>query len=194
MRRSADPVRALAIIWAAKEAAYKLQSRRLAECHFVPRHFVTQIETHDHACFDKKLSVLYSGLQTQVSIFAEERWIHAVAAAPAMKVYWKVCEIKEGFVGGQKASSESEAVRFLANSLLEELGLRDLRLQFEGRIPRVKHKGGEDAGVDVSLAHHGAFAAAAVGWPSSLPVAQPKASADLAEIKASEVVCSTCIA
>ena len=194
VRRSIDPVRALALIWASKEAAYKLLSKYLPECHFVPRQFVIEIEKRDAVQFDKKLSVLYRGVQTEVSIFTEERWLHAVTLVPAMKIRWMVREIEKCSLRGRKASSESEAVRFLAKELLEELCLEELSLQFEGRVPKLKHNDGCYAGVDVSLAHHGAFAAAAIAWPACCSESQPWGDADFAEIRNSEAVCSTCTA
>jgi phosphopantetheinyl transferase (holo-ACP synthase) len=184
----------LALIWAAKEAAYKVFSKQKAPCHFVPRQFVTQIENCDRARIDQKLSILYAGVQTEVSIFVAERWVHAVAAFPAMKIHWAVREIEKCFLGSRKASNESEAVRFLANALLGELGLQDVSLQFDGRIPKLVREHGGYTGMEVSLAHHGAFAAAAIAWPACGPLCQPWSNTGFAEMKTSEAVCSTCTA
>jgi hypothetical protein len=185
----------LALILASKEAAYKSLSKQVAECrHFVPKQFVTEIENHDPVRFGKKLSVLYRGMQTEVSIFAEERWVHAVTLTPTMRIHWTVRAIEKCSLGDRKASSESEAVRLLANALLEELCVEDLSLRFEGRVPRLEHKSGRYAGADVSLAHHGAFAAAAIAWPACGPQFQPKGDADFAEMKNSEALCSICTA
>jgi phosphopantetheinyl transferase (holo-ACP synthase) len=192
VRRSVNPVRALAAFWASKEAAYKLFSKQLARCRFVPRQYVSQIENRDPAHIDEKLSILYADVQTEVSIFAGERWVHAVAASPAMRVHWKVREIEKCFVGNRKTSSESEAVRSLANDLLDELGLQDMRLLFDGRVPKLKHKGMNQSGFDVSLSHHGAFAAAAIAWPASYRRPLMSDDLDFAQTMLSEAVCSTC--
>jgi phosphopantetheinyl transferase (holo-ACP synthase) len=194
VRRSPDPAKALALIWASKEAAYKAFSKQLPECHFVPREFVIQVEHRDPIEINQKLSILYAGLQTEVSIFAKEGWVHAVAAFPGMRIRWAVREIEECFLGDRKASSESEAVRFLANALIEELGLQDASLQFDGRVPKLTRKGGGSAGIDVSLSHDGAFAAAAIGWPLVRRVGTPWDETDFAETKSSEAICSTCTA
>lgn len=192
VRGSSDPAKALALIWASKEAAYKAFSKQLPECHFVPKEFVIQMEHRDPVEINQKLSILYAGVQTEVAIFAEERWVHAVAAFPGMQIHWAVREIEECFLGTRKASSESEAVRFLANALIAELGLQDVSLQFDGRVPKLKRKGGSSAGMDVSLSHDGAFAAAAIAWPVSRTVRAPWDNTGFAEIKSSEAVCSTC--
>jgi phosphopantetheinyl transferase (holo-ACP synthase) len=194
VRRSVNPVKALASIWASKEATYKLFSKRTAQCRFVPRQFVAQIENRDPVRIDQKLSILYAGVHTEVSLFAEERWVHAVAAFPAMKIHWTVREIEKCFCGCGKTSSESEAVRFLANYLLEELGLQDVSLQFEGRVPKLSRESDAGPGMDVSLSHHGAFAAAAIAWPASRPVSTRWDDRGFAEIKSWEAVCSTCTA
>lgn len=191
VRRSASPVRGLAVVWAAKEAAYKLMAKQFPQCRFIPRQFVVQIENRDPARFDQNLSILYAGVQTEVSLFAEERWVHAVAVASLMKVHWVVREIEKCFLGSRQANNESEAVRFLANGLLEELGVRDVSLQFDGKVPKLKRKDGSHSGMDVSLAHHGAFAAAAITWPGCYPQSRIFEDAGFAEMKNSEAACFT---
>lgn len=194
VRQSIDPVGALALTWASKEAAYKLFSKQSARCHFVPRQFVTQIENCDPVQIDQKLLIRYAGMQTEVSIFAEQSWVHAVAADPGMKIHWTVREIDKCFLGSRKAVGESEAVRFLSNALLEELGLDDASLQFDGRVPKLVCRGGGFSGMDISLAHHGAFAAAAIAWPAGRRASQYGDDAGSATAKSLEAVCSTCTA
>jgi hypothetical protein len=111
-----------------------------------------------------------------------------------MKIHWTVREIENCSLRGRKARSESEAVRFLANELLDELCMENLSLQFEGRVPKLRHESGCYAEADVSLAHHGAFAAAAVAWPACRPQSQSWRDAGFAEMKNSEAVCFTCTA
>jgi hypothetical protein len=69
-----------------------------------------------------------------------------------------------------------------------------LNLQFEGRVPKLRHKDGRYAGADVSLAHHGAFAAAAIAWPACCSKSQLWCHAGFAKMKNSEAVCFTCTA
>jgi len=192
VRRSVDPVKALAVMWSAKEATYKLLSKQLPRCRFVPRQFVTQIENLDPVQIDRKLTILYAGMQIEVSICVKDKWVNAVASAPSTIVHWKVSEIERCFLNGRKASSESKAVRFLAKALLNEVGLNDVSLQFDGRVPKLRRKAGEPAGMDVSLAHHGAFVAAAIAWPVGGLASQPVHDAGFTGAKSSEAVCSTC--
>lgn len=193
VRGSADPAKALATTWAAKEAAYKLLSKQLPHCHFVPRQFVTHIGGRDPHQIDKSLSVLYAGVLTQVSIFLDENWVHAIAAFPTTQVHWTVREIENCSFGGRKARSESEAVRFLAYALLEELGLQDLSLQFNGRVPMLKHPVASHAAADdVSLSHHGAFAAAAIARPACPPQSPRQHDTGFEDVMDSEAVCSIC--
>ncbi len=194
MRRSADPVRALAVIWACKEAAHKLFSKPLAQSHFVPKKYVVQFEDCDLSRIRTKLSILNAGSQTEVSIFQEERWVHAIAHFPPMNFHWVVREIEKCFLGGRRARSESEAVRSLASALLEELAVSDVDLQFEGRVPRLRHKSGQDTGMHVSLSHHGAFAAVAIAWPVTPPLSHFEDALGFAETKNSEAACFTCAA
>lgn len=194
VRRSVNPVKALASIWVSKEAAYKLFSKQLELPHFVPHQFVAQVENHDSARIYQKLSILYRGVQADVSILSTERWVHAVAVLPSMKIKWAVCEIEKCFFGSRKAGSESEAVRFLAYALLDEVGLQDVTLEFEGRVPKLKRKGGGHSGMHVSLSHHGAFAAAAIACPACGLISESSDDACLALAKNSEAVCSTCTA
>jgi len=194
VRRSANPVKALAVLWASKEATYKLHSKDLGLCHFVPMQFAAEIENSDPARIDEKLSVLHAGVHTEVSLFANDCWVHAVATASVVRVDWRVWEIEKCMRGAGRASSESESVRFLARALLDELGLEDVSLQFDGRVPRLKRKDGSRAEMDVSLSHHGAYAAVAIAWPSCRIDSRTWDEAGFAAMKSSEAVCSTCTA
>jgi phosphopantetheinyl transferase (holo-ACP synthase) len=194
VRRSANPLRALAVIWASKEAAYKMFSKQSAPCHFVPRHFVAQIGDRDPVRIDEKLSVLYCGVRAEVSIFSKEKWVHAAAVSSPMNIHWLVREIEHCFFERRKARSESEAVRFLVKALLDELGLRDLSLQFDGRVPRLMRNDGGHSGTDVSLSHHGAFAAAAVAWPAHGRPSPSWVDAGFEGTRNLEAVCFTCTA
>lgn len=135
VRRSVNQVEALATIWASKEAAYKLFSKQLELPHFVPNQFEIQVEECDFGRMDKKLSIRFRGMQAEISIFSEEKWVHAVAALPAMRICWAARETEGCFPDGRKARGETEAVRFLARDLIDDLNLRDVRLHFEGRVP-----------------------------------------------------------
>jgi len=199
VRNSPDPAKSLAVIWAAKEAAYKLLSKRLALEHFVPKRYVAQSENQAGQGIGNSLLIVYGRTQSEVAIFVEEKWVHAVASSPGMEVRWKVCEIAGCSLEGRRASNESEAVRFLAKSLLEEIALIDVILQFDGRIPQLRSRSRSGSGsgsgsavnLDVSLAHHGAFAAAAISVPAGRSWSQDRESASFKTTPSSEAVCST---
>src|ERR1700737_752566 len=74
IRCSVDPVRALATIWAAKEAAFKFFSQQLALIHFVPRKFGVQLQNLmgnlGASRIEQKVSMHYDGLKAEISLFS----------------------------------------------------------------------------------------------------------------------------
>lgn len=197
IRCSLDPVRALATIWAAKEAAFKFFSKQLALDHFVPRKFGFQLQNPvgnlGTSPMEQKVSVYYDGLKAEISLFSTENWVHAVAASSAVEIQWQVREVDKCLLGKRKANNESEAVRYLTRTLLDELGLQDVGLQFEGRIPRLHSKiKNKQFPEFVSLSHHGNYAAVALGRPACLVT--PPQTGNFLESKTPEAVCFTCTA
>lgn len=168
MRRSSDPKKALCVLWAAKEAAYKFFSKQLMACRFVPRRFEVQMEGCDPARIDKKLSILYADMQSYAFIFTTARWVHAIATLGDENVRWAVRENPNFSPGWRRVLQESEAVRALAKSLVDKIPMNDAVLTFEGRIPQLRRGNGDATGMGVSLSHHGAFVAAAIAWPTAL--------------------------
>jgi phosphopantetheinyl transferase (holo-ACP synthase) len=192
VRQSADPSTSLAIVWAAKEAAYKLHAKRSVHCRFVPQQFVTDIENRVGLVSNGKLIVIYAGMRTNVGISVTKRWVHAIATSPEdTALHWGVRGLEQCFRDGRQARGESEAVRFLAAELLVNSGHEDLSLEFAGKIPKVMRKTGGHAGIDISLSHHGAFAGVAVAW--SLDKASPRTKSHCRFLKRSapEGLCST---
>ena len=163
IRASADPVRALAVIWAAKEATFKLVSKG-SDLGFVPRRFVSEIEGHDPAKIDKKLSIFYAKEQSEVRIFVEDGYVHAAAFCPGTDIMCAVRGLGKREHGADDAMHESKEVRSLAKFLSCELGFAELELEFEGRVPRVRNLTNKRPSIDVSLSHHGRFVAAALAW------------------------------
>lgn len=163
--QSDDPSTVLAMVWASKEAAYKAVSKRISCPYFVAREFETHFEKCPTQICSAELAVSHCGIQSIVKIMGTERWIHAIARLPEAGTFrWTVCEIKNCFAHNSAAKSESEAVRFLAKELFVECRLPDVALEFVERIPTVVRTAGGSAGVEISLSHHGAFAAAAVAY------------------------------
>lgn len=166
VRKSEDPVRALAAVWAAKEAAYKLASRNSSLRHFVPRNFATDIARRGISRAFDVLRISYAGTELSVAIFETGQWLHAVATFPPCQLHWRVQEIHNPPLGIITPRDESDIARHLARELICECGLKDANLEFAGRIP-VLHRErllvGEAA---ISLSHHGRFVAAALAWDS----------------------------
>jgi phosphopantetheinyl transferase (holo-ACP synthase) len=199
IRCSVDPVRALATIWAAKEAAFKFFSKQLALAHFVPKKFGFQLQNPvgnlGASPMEQTVSMYYEGLKAEISLFSTENWVHAVAASPAVEILWQVREVDKCLLGKRKANNESEAVRYLTRTLLDELGLQDVGLQFQGRIPRLHSKiKNKQFPESVSLSHHGNYAAVALGRPARLATPPNTGYGNFLESPAPEAVCFTCTA
>jgi phosphopantetheinyl transferase (holo-ACP synthase) len=194
VRDSADPSVRLAVVWAAKEAAYKLISRMRPDCHFVPRHFATQFEDSQDRDAALEGRVAFEELDVRVRVSITPRWVHAVATFEApLAIRLAVAPVEEYCVSGSSAQRESAAVRKLAKDLLEQSGLVGATIANKGKIPSVVSDRG-DANISLSLSHHGAFVAAAIAWPCGRVV--DKTQVDFtAELQVpSEEVCSTCTA
>lgn len=191
MRQSADPCRTLAIIWASKEASYKLLSKQLVRRSFVPGEFVTHWDARAVLDSEADCLVTHAGDRANVSISITETWVHAVATQHQNdSVHWIVRDIEKCSLHGCKACGESEAARILATELLSNHGHRDTVLEFVGRVPLLRRPNGAHAVIGISLSHHGAFAAAAIAWPST----EKQTHRRFAEGQGSEGMCSTCTA
>lgn len=166
VRRSDRPARSLAIVWAAKEAAFKLISQKFNRGHFVPRDFVA-------ALYDQELdtgtdfTMSCGDVLSRIRVTTNECWVHAVATLPGdYFLRWRVQEMSECCSRDPAAGAESQAVRLLARKLLNDSG-REGGLVFLGRIPIVKKSSGASE-TAISLSHHGAFVAAAIAWSSRI--------------------------
>jgi len=168
VRRSKDASRALASVWAAKEAAYKLISRSSSLRHFVPRDFATDIAELSPGSVYDQLQVSCNGKRAKVTTFATEQWLHAVAVfADSCHLHWKVQEIHKPPFGIITPADESDIARQLARDLLSESGLKNASLDFVEGIPTLREGGTGSVGKAMSLSHHGRFVAAALGWASA---------------------------
>jgi hypothetical protein len=190
---SPDPSETLAVVWASKEAAYKLfaktgDNRR----HFVPRQFVLEIARLGELTREGQLNVTHGGMEAKIEISIKKRWVHAIATLPGCGlVRWSVQEIEQRSLDGQQARVESEAVRLLAAELLCKCGERDLVLEFEGRIPILRRKVGGQAPIGISLSHHGAFVGVAIAWPGSGASTHEWHSDRFSELSSQGAMCST---
>lgn len=142
---SADPGRLRWLLWAAKEAAYKLARKLDRGVIFSPPRFVVNPTAGE---------IVWEGRRLRLEIDADRDRIHAVASiAGADNVLRGV-----GFVG---EVAPGAAARSLARGALAprlDLPLEELAVVPQGRIPRLS-AGGRFLPVDLSLSHHGRFVA-----------------------------------
>lgn len=193
VRTGKDPAANLAMVWASKEAAFKLFLKKDPSVHFIPKDFVVEFQEPGSSDFPGRGHVEHGGKKASLSLFITERWVHAIARDSLWtETRWCVGTLAGG---GRNASAraESKLARALGSKLLCEFGPPDARLEFAGRIPVVKSAYASDLRVDVSLSHHGSFAAAAIIWPREASLLEATKQDDL-QISAREDACSTYIA
>jgi phosphopantetheinyl transferase (holo-ACP synthase) len=184
----------MAMVWAAKEAAFKLISRELDLAHFVPREFVTGFEDDRSLDLSVEFSVSYESMQARVCITASGEWVHAIAMLAEGRVFcWRVKEIADCGSHDLASNNESSAVRLLAGQLLSEFG-RNEALKFDGWIPVLRDEDGNTSELAVSLSHHGAYAAVAIGWSPKDKQGRGGSVRRLMQVTSSGVQCSTCMA
>ena len=148
-----DPERLRWSLWAANEAAYKFLKKLAPETCFSPARFAVRLGTETSG------TVEAGGRRLRVALFREGDALHAVASdqadpAAALRAL------------AQRTGQEdaSQAVRALAcEAAAAELGCHseELSILREGRRPRL-HRPGGLLELDLSLAHHGRFLAAAL--------------------------------
>lgn len=153
---SGAPDRLRWMLWAAKEAAYKVVKKLDATTVWSPRRFEVSL--------DANLAGFVTHGSHKVPVWVEEdgSHIHAVASSAPMNAdaqRWQVGQLAVG-------ADDSLAVRALAVAGLADLLGHDpaaFSFEREGRIP-VLCVDGEPAGVDLSLSHHGGF----IAWAADL--------------------------
>lgn len=177
MRGSKDPARALAAVWATKEAAFKLLSGTSKLLHFVPREFVTDFVHRNSLPSCDLLCVSHQGTQISVSIFETNQWLHAVArSARCGDLQWRVQEIDQDLCHEITPAEESATARQLAKELLQDCEMKNVTLDFVGKIPTLRNVGRLDREQSISLSHHGRFVAAAIARASGALLDQEEAN------------------
>jgi phosphopantetheinyl transferase (holo-ACP synthase) len=191
--RSPDPCRCLAMVWASKEATYKLVAKTEGiRRHFVPREFVLDVDRFKESNRKCRSKVSHKGVEARIEITVAERCVHAVATLRESRlVWWGVRELEQQYLDYRQARVESEAVRTLAGELLTKYGESDLVLEFLGRIPIVRRKSGGYAGMGISLSHHGAFVAVALARSIARYSVEKQLGNRLVENSSQGVMCST---
>ena len=140
------------ILWAAKEAAYKVVRKLDANTVFSPSAFLVNLELEPRLDSTLRGTVSHAGRELPVRIHGRKGGIHAVVTdTPGRDVLWK-----SGMLAGTRCDP-SQAVRSLAvSSLARRLGaaLGDLTIGKRGRIPTLLLRG-QPTLLDLSLSHHG---------------------------------------
>jgi phosphopantetheinyl transferase (holo-ACP synthase) len=169
--------RGFALLWSAKEAAYKAARKHHPALAFAPRRW--QVEVGAPAASPHPLAGSVALADTRVAVRWQhgDGWLHCVALlgespdlvdeAVATSVE---LEADGDFSARERAGftcTESGAVRNLAKRLLRHHGIGDIEIRRGARgarrVPPRAYAGGMPlCGVDVSLSHDGRFVAAVV--------------------------------
>lgn len=151
LRGSPAPDRLRWILWAAKEAAYKLARKLDGETPFAPARWVVNL---DEAL---RGSVVHEHFEVRVAVREERDAVHAIALDDGAREGG----ILAGLAPLADAREASDAARRLAaDAVSRRLGIPRSALRFERRhrIPFL-HVAGVDAPLDLSLSHHGSWVA-----------------------------------
>ncbi|MBW1685364.1 MAG: 4-phosphopantetheinyl transferase family protein [Deltaproteobacteria bacterium] len=151
LRTSGEPNRLRWMLWAAKEAAYKLLKKCDPKLAFSPARFVVALDG------SLRGEVVHAKRTLCVSLRTEADALHAVATNDAHYAARVVSAVGVA----PEPLDPSTAVRALAvRTLAERLGLPStaFRLGRRARIPTLE-VAGLAAPLDLSLSHHGRFVA-----------------------------------
>lgn len=146
---SGAPNRLRWMLWAAKEAAYKLAKKRDSEVVFSPVRFAVRMGA------SLRGEVVHQGEAFPLSLSVEGDAVHAVVGDGAD------ARIATGVAAAPPPSEASHAVRGLALRVLAErleAPPDALRIGGHGRIPTLEVRGLRTP-LDLSLSHHGRFVA-----------------------------------
>lgn len=158
---SAAPVRLRWILWAAKEAAYKVAKKRDAATCFSPRRFVVR------PARDVAATVQHDGARYAVALEVGAGHVHAVATAAGAagaRVVARVECLEQGSTVCPGSAARALAIATIAPLL--GVAASDLAILRDGRVPRLQCASGALA-VDLSLSHHGRFVAFACTLPAA---------------------------
>jgi len=151
IRESSVPGRTRWVLWAAKEAAFKLARKCDPRVVFSPRRFGVSLGLPGRA------TVRHEEQTFSVRIATPGHALHALALEPSRsggRFVWAVEACRPG-------DDPSRAARSLAARVLaEEIHLPQSALHFEkqGRIPSIRVDGRDEL-LDLSISHHGRYVA-----------------------------------
>jgi phosphopantetheinyl transferase (holo-ACP synthase) len=179
LQRETEADRGFALLWSAKEAAYKAARKRDPTLVFAPRRWQVEVGPPTPSPQSRAGRVtIDAGTQAMVRWEHGEGWLHCVALLgeppglldQAVSATVEV-EADAEFSARERAGfscAESAAVRSLARRLLQRHGAGAVEIVREpsgpARLPpRVYAAGSPLPGVDLSLSHDGRFVAAVIG-------------------------------
>lgn len=158
---SETPVRLRWILWAAKEATYKVAKKHDRATVFSPSRFVVQPASGARA------TVQHDGRRYAVALDVGGRYVHAVVttgSAAGERVVTRVERLAQGSATCPGSAARALAIGTVAPLL--GLGASDLAIAREGKIPRLQHLR-DGLALDLSLSHHGHFVSFACALPSA---------------------------
>ena len=143
---SADPRRLRWVLWAAKEATYKLARKRNSTAVFAPARFCVALDSS---------TVHHGGDCYRVSIDEQPSFVHAVATVATSAAPPRLARVAPL----PPDADPGDAVRaFALQGLAPLFGTADLSIRREHRIP-VLVRGAHPLPCDLSLSHHGRYVA-----------------------------------
>ena len=157
LARAAEPERLRWRLWAAKEAAYKCLKKLEPSAVFSPRRFAVRLES------DCEGSVVHAGRRLRVALLEHGDALVAVASDgedPA-RAARSLLGVLPRDAAPERASAAARALARAAAANQLGCAASELAIARHGRAPRLE-RAGTPLGLDLSLAHHGRFVAAAI--------------------------------
>lgn len=156
LRRSGAPERLRWMLWAAKEAAYKVARKLDPRVSFAPARFAVQLDG------SLRGRVEHAGRSLWLAVRADASSVHAIASDAELDPARLLLGQQRLHAGAAASNAEpSLAVRRLAmRKLALRLGAEPAELEIgqRGRVPELRRRG-EATGLDLSLSHHGGLVA-----------------------------------
>ena len=145
----ASPDRLRWILWAAKEAAYKLRKQSDPSTLFSPSRFEVSLDD------TLRGAVEHEGERLRVEVTVVGDLVHAVATLSE-----SASEIVTGVEASERPNASRAVRTLIVRNLAQRLGLPEsaLRVLRSGRIPRLEVVG-RNCSLDLSLSHHGRYVA-----------------------------------
>jgi phosphopantetheinyl transferase (holo-ACP synthase) len=147
---ASDPtLRTRWLLWAAKEAAYKVAKKLDRAVVWAPSRFEVSLDAPGSG------RVSHEGRELALRVEWNEEFVHALASGGE-----RIGEAQAGVEPCGGADASAAARTFACHTLAARLGLSPARLTIakRGRIPKLLLDG-EPARADLSLSHHGRFVA-----------------------------------